>query len=239
MMLKILLADDLEICRKCLAMFLSRQGYHVLEAADGVEALRILKAERPDVAVVDLLMPELDGFEFVREARKDPAISGIPVIFLSASFPAESVKPIAASLGVRHILQKSFFQAPVLEAIKEILRGDGPLEVEDRAANCGVRMFGSQYGGVSQIVLSGERNRRSESFRDRRFGPPCGNRHGSFACLARVVSFSKCLNDTCLVLFGLCRLSLKHNGRPPEDRNCLSRLDNRRMDAIALSKASA
>ena len=130
MMLKILLADDLEICRKCLAMFLSRQGYHVLEAADGVEALRILKAERPDVAVVDLLMPELDGFEFVREARKDPAISGIPVIFLSASFPAESVKPIAASLGVRHILQKSFFQAPVLEAIKEILRGDGPLEVE-------------------------------------------------------------------------------------------------------------
>lgn len=128
-MLKLLIADDLEVSRKCLAMFLTRHGYHVLEAADGDEALRLTREERPDIAIVDLLMPEMDGFEFVREVRKDPSIADTPVIFLSANFPADNVKPIARSLGVRHTLQKSYIQAPVLEAIRETIQNHDSSEV--------------------------------------------------------------------------------------------------------------
>ena len=61
-MTTVLIADDLDVSRRRLSIILSRQGYRALEAGDGDEALRLMRSERPDVAIIDLLMPEMDGF---------------------------------------------------------------------------------------------------------------------------------------------------------------------------------
>jgi diguanylate cyclase len=118
-MTKLLIADDLDLSRKRLAGLLRRQGYQVLEAEDGDEALRIMKAERPDLAIIDLLMPAMDGFEFVREVRDDATIAQTPVIFVSAYFSADDVTALARALGVRHILEKSCSPGQILDAVRE------------------------------------------------------------------------------------------------------------------------
>ncbi len=118
-MTTLLIADDIESSRKRLSTFLVRQGYRVLEADNGDSALSLLRSERPDVAITDLLMPTLDGFEFVRRLRSEREIAGTPVIFFSSTFPAGEVTSLARSLGVRHVLQRSSSPDEILDAIRE------------------------------------------------------------------------------------------------------------------------
>jgi CheY-like chemotaxis protein len=66
----------------------SGQGYRVLRARNGEEALNILRERRPDVILLDLVMPKLDGFQLLEAKSQDPALSNIPVIVLSARDPA-------------------------------------------------------------------------------------------------------------------------------------------------------
>jgi diguanylate cyclase len=118
-MTTVLIADDLDVSRRRLSILLGLQGYRVVEAEDGDEALRIVKSERPDLAIIDLLMPAMDGFEFVRAVRDDPAIAQTPVIFFSANFlPAESTS-LALTLGVRYVLEKSCAPDQILDAVRE------------------------------------------------------------------------------------------------------------------------
>jgi CheY-like chemotaxis protein len=91
----LLIAGDVELNRRCLAIMLRREGYRVLEAGDGDEALRVMRAERPDLAIVDLLMPAMDGFEFARAVQGDPTVAQTPVIFLSGTFLTGDVMPLA------------------------------------------------------------------------------------------------------------------------------------------------
>src|SRR3981081_171000 len=77
----ILLVDDEDAIRAGLAAALLRAGFHVLEARDGVEALKIVERQRPDMLVLDILMPELDGREVCRRLRQ--AGNWTPVIMLT------------------------------------------------------------------------------------------------------------------------------------------------------------
>jgi CheY-like chemotaxis protein len=115
----VLIADDSEMSRKVLSILLSRHGYHVLEAEDGDEGLGIMRSAHPDLAIIDLLMPVMDGFEFVRAVREDASIAETPIIFLTANFPPKEVLPLAQRLGVRHTLLKSSSSAEVLSAVRE------------------------------------------------------------------------------------------------------------------------
>ena len=122
----VLIADDLEISRGVLSNLLEHHAYRVLEAEDGDEGLRIMRSEHPDLAMIDLLMPRMDGFEFVRAVRADASIAQTPIIFMTANFPVGDVVPLAQALGVRHLLTKSNSAVEILAAVHEAMTTPTP-----------------------------------------------------------------------------------------------------------------
>ncbi len=79
----VLLAEDDRFLRKAAEVELRRHKYRVLIAVDGEEAVRLCRQEKPDLVLLDLIMPKMQGFEALRILKEDPATSGIPVIVLS------------------------------------------------------------------------------------------------------------------------------------------------------------
>jgi diguanylate cyclase (GGDEF)-like protein len=105
-MAKILVVDDSPVNRELIAAVLRRGQHQVLEAADGAEALRRVRAERPNLVICDILMPTMDGYEFVRRMRADRDISGTAVIFCTATFLEREARHLAESCGVLRVLTK-------------------------------------------------------------------------------------------------------------------------------------
>jgi pilus assembly protein CpaE len=88
---KILFVDDEEQIRRLLSTFLSRRGYEVTTAVDGLEALQLLKTETPDMVITDVNMPNIDGVELTRRLRADPQHSNLPIIMLSAKVQTDEI----------------------------------------------------------------------------------------------------------------------------------------------------
>src|SRR5262245_57738696 len=132
---KILVAEDDPEARELLKLLLG-EGYDLLEAADGVEALDVLRAERPDLLITDIVMPRMDGYELVRKLRQDERIAGMPVIFCSASYHEREVREMARSLGVRSTLSKPFDLETVIAIVAAALasRGAAPEPAEPTPA---------------------------------------------------------------------------------------------------------
>jgi CheY-like chemotaxis protein len=83
-MTKILIAEDNAINRELFRELLEARGYAVVEACDGPEALRMLEQSRPDILLLDIGMPVLDGFAVVRAIRKNPNLAALPVLAVTA-----------------------------------------------------------------------------------------------------------------------------------------------------------
>lgn len=97
-MTKIVVADDDRMFRKAAETTLRRQGYAVTTASDGEEALQLIRSERPDIIVLDLIMPKLQGFDVLQVLKQDSITAAIPVIVLS-SLTQEQDKQEALDLG--------------------------------------------------------------------------------------------------------------------------------------------
>ena len=80
----VLVVDDSATVRKFVAASLNMKGFRVVTAADGVEALERMPAEKFDLIITDLNMPDMDGFEFIRTLRETPEYRDIPIIVLSS-----------------------------------------------------------------------------------------------------------------------------------------------------------
>ena len=80
----ILVADDDPDIQSLVVLRLERSGYRVIRASDGAEALELALAEHPDLAVLDIMMPKLDGCEVTRSLRSNPETANMPVILLTA-----------------------------------------------------------------------------------------------------------------------------------------------------------
>jgi len=81
---RVLVVDDESDIRQAMAEILADEGYQVADAGDGAEALAKVRAFHPEVVLLDLMMPGMSGWDFLRAARGDPELSSIPVIVLSA-----------------------------------------------------------------------------------------------------------------------------------------------------------
>jgi len=81
---KILLVEDNELNRDMLSRRLTRRGYEVVVAENGEQGLALVRAERPDLVLMDMSLPGIDGWEATRRLRADPEIAGVPVIALTA-----------------------------------------------------------------------------------------------------------------------------------------------------------
>src|SRR6185295_17132699 len=105
---KILVAEDDPEARELLLLLLEGGDYSLLEAADGMEALDLLRTEQPDLLITDIVMPRMDGYELVRRLGQDDRTAHTSVIFCSASYHEREVREMARSLGVQSTLAKPF-----------------------------------------------------------------------------------------------------------------------------------
>lgn len=133
----ILIVDDRPTDRHVLVALLARCGHRLLEAESGAEAIKIARKEKPDLVIVDVLMPKMDGYEFVRKLRLDRKIAHTTVVFYTAHYIEEESRKLAKACGVRHIILKPVEAEEVLEMVNEALamrpRATGSLTAWERA----------------------------------------------------------------------------------------------------------
>ena len=115
---KILIADDEPEIRELLRLYLEKDGYEICEAASGMEALAVLKREKPDLAVLDIMMPGPDGYRVLQTIRET---SNIPVILLSAKSD-DSDKILGLDLGADDYITKPFVPLEAVARIHSNLR---------------------------------------------------------------------------------------------------------------------
>jgi CheY-like chemotaxis protein len=116
----VLVADDSETTLAVAERLLSEAGYIVLVASDGLEALRILREEHPDLLVLDLLMPRLTGFDVLREVLKDERIKDTPVLAMSGVY-RDNVLEFLAALGAKGFLDKERLEESLVRRVQAIL----------------------------------------------------------------------------------------------------------------------
>ncbi len=113
----ILVVEDDAETRDAMRSLLELHGYTVITAADGIEALERLRGGlRPSLILLDLMMPGMDGFEFVNEKRQDPRLSPIPVVIYSGHYDAESN---AARLRAEGYFQKPLAVESLLDLVEK------------------------------------------------------------------------------------------------------------------------
>jgi CheY-like chemotaxis protein len=121
----ILIADDEPNLRLLVSTTLADPTLRVLEAKDGTEALRMARAELPDLLIVDWMMPGMTGVEVARHLRSDPLTAGIPIVLLTAK-AQEADKEMGRSVGVRAYLVKPFSPLELLQVVDDILARSSP-----------------------------------------------------------------------------------------------------------------
>ncbi len=115
----VMVVDDSVTVRKVTTRLLERQGMDVIVAKDGVEAISLLGERTPDIMLLDIEMPRMDGFEVARQMRHDPRIARIPIIMISSRTGSKH-KDHALSLGIDRFLGKPFQENELLAAIDEL-----------------------------------------------------------------------------------------------------------------------
>ena len=118
---KILIVDDEEHIRELLRYNLKKNSYKCITAKNGLEALEIAKYHRPRLVLLDLILPEMNGYEVCTAIRKDYEISSMPIIILSAK-DEESNKLLGLKLGADDYITKPFSIRELLSRIKALLR---------------------------------------------------------------------------------------------------------------------
>ena len=117
----ILIAEDDADIRDLLRLYLEGEGFQVLEAGDGATALRIAREQSPSMAILDIMMPEMNGFELTRALRK---YSNIPILILSAK-SQDNDKILGLNLGADDYIAKPFRPRELVSRIRSVLRRCG------------------------------------------------------------------------------------------------------------------
>ena len=129
---KILVVDDEPDALELLGFKLREAGFAPIFATDGLKALAAVRAERPDLVVLDLMLPELDGLEVCKLMRRDPATAGIPVLMLTAK-AAEMDRVVGLELGADDYVTKPYSPRELVLRIRKLLkRTQGVNEAADQ-----------------------------------------------------------------------------------------------------------
>ncbi|HXZ69268.1 MAG TPA: response regulator [Streptosporangiaceae bacterium] len=116
----VLVVDDLAPNVRLLGAVLSPRGFRVATASSGAEALDVLGKEHPDLVLLDILMPGMDGYEVCRRIREDPGTAFLPVIMITASGEEEKIRAIES--GADDFVNKPFDQAELLARVRSLVR---------------------------------------------------------------------------------------------------------------------
>lgn len=116
----VLVADDSPHALGLATSLLGEAGYDVLGAGDGVEALRLVREHHPDLVVLDLLMPEMNGYEVLREMRRDASIGGTPVVAVGGIY-RNDVEGFLRDLGADDFLRKDAVRSKLVGRARRLV----------------------------------------------------------------------------------------------------------------------
>lgn len=118
----ILIIEDDKFLRELIARKLVSENFDILEAVDGENGLKVLKENKPDLILLDLILPGIDGFEVLSKIKGDPSISSIPVIILSNLGQREDVERGLNLGAVDYLVKAHFTPNEIVGKIKEIIK---------------------------------------------------------------------------------------------------------------------
>lgn len=151
----ILLIEDDPLAVKMGEMILSRAGYTVLSAMNGFLGLKLAREERPDLILLDLMLPGMDGFEILSQLRSNPETAAIPVLILSAKTREED-KQMASRIGADGYMTKPYHRAQLLDQLHILLKNKTPNILDHLAAETQIQgrciAFVSPQGGNATSV---------------------------------------------------------------------------------------
>ncbi len=116
----ILIVEDETILRANLREMLAFEGFDVLDAENGVAAVRLAQTHRPDIIICDVAMPEMDGFEVLERLQENPATAAIPVLLLTAQAEKSSIQH-GLEMGATGYILKPFLFSDVLAKVRACL----------------------------------------------------------------------------------------------------------------------
>ena len=117
---RILAVDDEPHILKLVSFSLKSGGYEVLEASDGLSAIEVARAEKPDLVLMDVMMPACDGYEACRRMKADPETAAIPVMMLTAK-TQESERKTGEAAGAVDYIKKPFTPKDLVAQVREFL----------------------------------------------------------------------------------------------------------------------
>jgi DNA-binding response OmpR family regulator len=135
---RILVVEDEGDLREVLAYNLTREGYRVSTASGGARALDLVRRERPDLVVLDLMLPDLDGLEICRRIRREAEVAATPILILTAK-SEESDVILGLGVGADDYVTKPFRVRELVARVKAVLRraSGGPAEIGERPLRFG------------------------------------------------------------------------------------------------------
>lgn len=119
---KILIVEDDKFLRELISQKLVKEEYDISEAVDGEEGIKKIKEEKPELILLDLILPGIDGFEVLSRMKEDASISSIPVIILSNLGQKEDVEKGLKLGATDYLIKAHFTPGEIIEKIKAILK---------------------------------------------------------------------------------------------------------------------
>jgi DNA-binding response OmpR family regulator len=119
---KILIVEDDKFLRELIVKKLLGENYDVIEAADGEEGVKKIKEEKPDLVLLDLILPGIDGFGVLSQVKEDPAFASLPVIILSNLGQKDDVERGLKLGAVDYMIKAHFTPGEIIEKIRTILK---------------------------------------------------------------------------------------------------------------------
>ena len=118
------MVDDSITVRRVTERFLQRNGMRVVTAKDGLDAISVISESKPDIILLDIEMPRMDGYEFASHVRNDDRVADVPIIMVTSRV-GDKHRARAIELGVNDYIGKPFQDAALLEAIGRLLEERG------------------------------------------------------------------------------------------------------------------
>jgi diguanylate cyclase (GGDEF)-like protein len=198
----ILIVDANPADRRWYITLLGNYGHRLLEAPDGVEALKLAQSELPELIITDILMPHMDGFSLVRRLRAEPLLARIPVIFQTANYDVSEIHRLARASGVQHILRKAGEPHEILRAVNESLKQPtmpGRLPQTGQLQRAHLELLADKlYQKVSELEKANERL-RNLSLSDALTG--LNNRRGFMILATGLLKFARRVGYSLYLLY--------------------------------------
>ena len=119
---KILIVEDDKFLRELIARKLTDEGFEIVEAVDGEDGIKKIKETKPDLVLLDLILPSIDGFEVLSRVKEDASLASIPIIILSNLGQKEEVEKGLELGAADYLIKAHFTPGEIIEKIKNILK---------------------------------------------------------------------------------------------------------------------